>query len=134
MTGAGRQYCDREEHFAHAGDGVQVSADSLLQAKARALIDAGHLPDTLPARRWGGPGVGAPCSVCTVPIGQHQIDIELELTGTNADGAISHHFHVRCLSVLEHELRHVQRSGHAPLTGTPAASAFRSEGSQEGTS
>ena len=132
MNGAGRQYCDREEHFAHAGDGIQVSADSILQAKARAFIDAGHVPDTLPARTWGGQGVGAPCSVCGVGIGQREVDIELELTGPNGGSATSHHFHVRCLSALEQELRHGGRSRHPPRTETPAASAIKSEGNQDG--
>jgi hypothetical protein len=116
MNGAGRQYRDREDHFGHSGDGIQSSADGIVQAKARTLIHAAQLPDTLPTRRWGGPGVDAPCSVCGVAIGQHEIDIELELTGTNGDGATNHHFHVRCLSAVEHELRQVKRSRQAPLT------------------
>jgi hypothetical protein len=132
MTGAGRQYCDREGHVAHSSDGVQTNADSILQAKARALIDAGHLPDTLPARRWGGEGAGAPCSICGVAIGQREVDIELELTAPNAGSAATHHFHVRCLSALEQALRQLERSRRSPLTGTPAATAIRSGESQEG--
>ncbi len=130
MNGEGRQYRDRKGHFGHSGDGIQSSADGIVQAKARALIHAAQLPDTLPARRWGGPGVDAPCSVCGVAIGQHEIDIELELTGTNGSGATSHHFHVRCLSAVEQELRQVERSRHAPLTIDAPAVTVRPEEKQ----
>ena len=109
-----------------------MNADNILQAKARALIDAGHLPSTLPTRTWGGPGAGATCSVCSVAIGQHEIDIELELAAANASSATSHHFHVRCLAALEHALRQVKRPEPALTMATPAASGFRSEESQEG--
>jgi hypothetical protein len=127
MNGAGRQYHDREDHFGHSGDGIQAHADGSLQAKARALIDGGHMPTTLPARTWGGPGNGAPCSVCGVAIGQREVDIELELAPTNASKATNHHFHVGCLFVLERELRQVNRSRQGPLAEAPAASASRSE-------
>ena len=82
-----------------------MSVDSILRAKARALIQGGRLPSRLPARRWGGPGLGIPCMVCGVPISDSEVGFEVEFTRFNGADASSQHFHVRCLTALEHELR-----------------------------
>ena len=38
--------------------------ETALRAKAREVIRTGKLPSRRPDRTWGGPGVGAPCTVC----------------------------------------------------------------------
>jgi hypothetical protein len=81
-----------------------MNADSLLRAKARALIEAGSLPNRLPDRKWGGPGIGTPCMVCGVRVNDDEIGLEIEFTCGDGSGASNHHFHVRCFAALELEL------------------------------
>jgi len=38
--------------------------ETALRAKAREVIRTGKLPSRRSDRTWGGPGVGAPCTVC----------------------------------------------------------------------
>jgi hypothetical protein len=38
--------------------------ESTLRKIAREAIQAGRLPSSLPKRMWGGPGVGACCTIC----------------------------------------------------------------------
>ena len=38
--------------------------EHVLREKARAVVHDGQLPARQPDRTWGGPGVGAPCTVC----------------------------------------------------------------------
>ena len=85
-------------------DKDRPSHDEVLRAKARALVAAASLPLPLPRRRWGGPGVGAPCTLCGMAVDGHEVDIEIDLAGRDGAGE-SCHFHVRCLAALEHELR-----------------------------
>jgi hypothetical protein len=85
-----------------------MSRDSLLRAKARALIQTGNLPNRLPDRKWGGPGIGAPCMVCGAPVNHDEIGLEVEFTCGDGTGASNHHFHVRCFSALELELHKLE--------------------------
>jgi hypothetical protein len=111
MNSGARQHSSGEKVIStRSGTRAEASANSTLRAKARALVDAGRLPITLPNHRWGGPGTGSMCSVCGDPVGRDQMDIEVELAGPGSD-ATDHHFHVPCLSALEHELRNRPRSG-----------------------
>ena len=105
-------------------------SDTYLRAKARELIRAGELPSRLPDRKWGGPGNGAPCMVCGAPVKEDEIgfEVEFEQDGTRAS---AHHFHVRCLFVLELELAKQKTadtdqmqaaiSGRVPDTGAKGA-------------
>jgi hypothetical protein len=127
MDGAGQQYRDGQAMSSAAGECVQAAAERALRAKARALIQAGRVPDMLPTRRWGGPGIGAPCMVCGVAVEQQQVGIELELTPQHDGAAASQHFHVRCLAVLEHELRH--RAVEGSKRSMPPMLEARSPGS-----
>jgi len=80
-----------------------MSVDSTLRAKARRLMQAGKLPNRLPNRMWGGPGIGTPCTVCGEPVKQDEAELEVEWS----DGASTnnHHLHTRCLAALELEIR-----------------------------
>jgi hypothetical protein len=111
MNDGARQHSSGEKVTStRSGATAGAGADSTLRAKARALVEAGRLPIVLPNHRWGGPGAGSPCSVCGDPVGHDQMDIEFELMGAG-NGATDHHFHVPCLSALEHELRERAPSG-----------------------
>jgi hypothetical protein len=71
--------------------------------------------------------------VCGSQIEASEIDIELELTSDRDSTANSHHFHVRCLAALEHEMRAVacadglttagqaRAAGARPIEGQPEA-------------
>jgi hypothetical protein len=46
----------------------QVNDEGTLREKAREVFQAGKLPNRRPDRTWGGPGVGADCTICRVPV------------------------------------------------------------------
>ena len=75
-----------------------------LREKALAVIKAGKLPARRPDRTWGGPGVGAPCAVCGVPVEKDQLEFEIQFA-RNADnpGLDKYHVHVRCFAAWEFE-------------------------------
>jgi hypothetical protein len=52
--------------------------EPILRAKAREVIRFGSLPSRRPDRTWGGPGIGAPCTVCGEPIRVDQLEFEIE--------------------------------------------------------
>ncbi len=82
-----------------------MSEDTLLRDKARKLIQGGNLPNGLPNRMWGGPGVGTPCMICGANVDQKDVALEVEFTCDDGVSASNHQFHVRCYSALELELR-----------------------------
>ena len=45
--------------------------EETLREKARAVIESGKLPSRTPDRTWGGPGVGASCAICDLPVRNH---------------------------------------------------------------
>jgi hypothetical protein len=51
---------------------------TVLREKARVVIRTGTLPDRAPDRTWGGPGVGAPCSICDLPVEADQMEFEIQ--------------------------------------------------------
>jgi hypothetical protein len=57
-----------------------------------------------PTRTWGGPGVGAPCTVCGEPITKDQLEFEVQFArdGDNP-GLDKFHIHVRCFAAWEFE-------------------------------
>ena len=59
-----------------------------LRKQARAVVESGKLPSRSPDRTWGGPGVGAPCTICG--------------DGDNP-GLDKFHVHVRCFAAWEFE-------------------------------
>ena len=46
--------------------------------KARATIRNGKLPSRHADRLWGGPGVGAPCTVCNEPVTKSEMEFAVE--------------------------------------------------------
>jgi hypothetical protein len=79
------------------------AADATLRSRAQALIRARTLPNPLPARRWGGPGNGTRCPVCTSVVDARELCVEIEFLN-GPEGQFSAHFHVPCLLALEEEL------------------------------
>jgi len=78
--------------------------ESILREKARAVIESGKLPSRRPDRTWGGPGVGAPCSVCGLPVTKDELEFEIQFArdGDNP-GLDKFHVHIRCFAVWELE-------------------------------
>jgi hypothetical protein len=52
--------------------------EATLRAKAREAIRTGKLPDRRPDRTWGGPGVGAPCTICGEPVTKNHLEFEVQ--------------------------------------------------------
>jgi hypothetical protein len=77
-----------------------------VRAKARAVVLAGKLPSRRPDRTWGGPGVGAICTVCDLPVEPSQMEFEIQFArhGDNL-GLDKYHVHIRCFAAWEFERR-----------------------------
>jgi hypothetical protein len=81
-----------------------------LREKARQILRDGKLPNRRPDRTWGGPGVGARCSVCDLPVTPDQLEFEIQFArdGDNP-GLDKYHVHIQCFAAFEFERR---RDGH----------------------
>jgi len=73
-----------------------------LREQARAVIQSGKFPSRNPDRTWGGPGVGAPCSVCEKPVTKEEMEFEIQFDGDNP-GLDKFHVHIRCFAAWEFE-------------------------------
>ena len=84
--------------------------EPILREKARAAVQSGKLPGQRPDRTWGGPGVGAACTICELPVTKDEMEFESEFArdGDNS-GLDKFHVHVRCFAAWEFE-----RKGAAP--------------------
>jgi hypothetical protein len=81
-----------------------MSDESTLRQKAREAIQAGKLPGRPPQRVWGGPGVGACCTICGKPARQDEVEFELEFGRDDNDrDPGDHHVHVQCFAAWELE-------------------------------
>jgi hypothetical protein len=71
---------------------------------ARKAVQDGKLPSRPPDRTWGGPGVGAPCTVCGVPVERDEMEFEIQFArdGDNP-GLDKFHVHIRCFAAWEFE-------------------------------
>jgi len=75
-----------------------------LRQRARVAIRSGKIPSCQPDRTWGGPGVGAACSVCSLPVGKDQLEFEIEFARDGREpGLDKYHVHVRCFAAWEFE-------------------------------
>jgi len=77
--------------------------DESLHKKAREVIQAGKLPSRHPDRMWGGPGVGADCTICCAPVRRNDLEFELEFAREGNDFGDKHHVHIRCFAAWEAE-------------------------------
>ena len=75
-----------------------------LREQAREAVKNGKLPARAPDRTWGGPGVGASCSVCGVPVTRDELELEIEFAHDGANPRLDKfHLHVRCFAAWEFE-------------------------------
>ena len=84
--------------------------EDILRAKARAVVQQGKLPSRSPDRVWGGPGVGAPCAVCDLPVTRSEKEFQIEFEQDGGGGLDKFHVHIRCFAAWEFERRHGTRS------------------------
>ena len=75
-----------------------------IRALARKALLAGTLPRRDPARTWGGPGVGMPCTICgdRIPAGQMEYELQFSHDSENP-GLDRFHLHLRCFAAWELE-------------------------------
>ena len=78
--------------------------ENILREKARPIVRDGKLPNRPPDRIWGGPGVGAACTVCDLPVRTDEKELEIQFArdGDNP-GLDKFHLHVRCFAAWEFE-------------------------------
>ena len=78
--------------------------EQVLREKVRIVIRDGKLPNRHPDRTWGGPGVGALCAVCELPVTRQQLEFEIQFArdGDNP-GLDKYHVHTRCFAAWELE-------------------------------
>jgi hypothetical protein len=85
-----------------------MTDEVLLRDKARDAVQNAKLPPRAPDRMWGGPGVGAACTVCELPVAKDELELEIEFAqdGTSP-GLDRFHVHVRCFAAWEFEVTKV---------------------------
>jgi hypothetical protein len=110
-----------------------VSDDNILRERARNLILAGIFPARPPDRMWGGWG-GADrevkCIVCSSPVKQGEVRLEIEYELDSGAGRSNHQVHVRCYSALESERRQLQLARRRiPPAPRPGANLNKPSGS-----
>jgi hypothetical protein len=78
--------------------------EKVLREKAGATVTNGKLPARRPDRTWGGPGVGAACAVCELPVKTDELECEIQFAhdGSNP-GLDKYHVHIRCFAAWEFE-------------------------------
>ena len=80
--------------------------EARLREQARTAIQTGRLPSRAPDRTWGGPGVGAECSVCGRPVTKDELEFQIEFAHDGARPELDrHHVHIRCFAAWEFERR-----------------------------
>jgi hypothetical protein len=80
--------------------------EPLLREKARAALRAEKIPNRKPDRTWGGPGVGAPCAICDLPVKRDELEFEVQFDhDRDNQGLDKYHVHTRCFAAWELERR-----------------------------
>ena len=77
--------------------------ESILREKARQALYSGRVSARPPVHTWGGHGVGALCSVCTLPITADQLEFEIESSRGDALGLDAFRVHIRWFAAWEFE-------------------------------
>ena len=82
----------------------RVDDERTLREKARAVIQAGKLPNRRPDGMWGGPSAGDDCSICREPVKHGEVEFEIEFA---RDGNVrcldKYHVHIHCFAAWESE-------------------------------
>ena len=82
----------------------QMSDEPTLRQRARDTVRNGKLPRRSPDRTWGGPGVGASCAVCELPVRRDELEFEIQFETDGAAPSLSRfHLHARCFAAWEFE-------------------------------
>jgi hypothetical protein len=79
-----------------------MPVEARLREQARTAIQNGRLPSRAADRTRGGPGVGAPCSVCELPVTKQEFEVQFARDGDNP-GLDKYHVHARCFAAWEFE-------------------------------
>jgi hypothetical protein len=84
--------------------------EPILREQARAAIRDARLPSRAPDRIWGGPGIGATCAVCGLPVTKDDKEFEIQFARDGGDdpGLDEFHVHIRCFAAWEFERRHAR--------------------------
>ena len=87
--------------------------EPVLREHARHALEQNKMPNRKPDRVWGGPGVGAPCTICNKPVSKDEMEFEVQFSIDNPTAYFAvHHVHVRCFSAWE--LVRSKVGGHPP--------------------
>ena len=105
-------------------DGADGSGDMLVREVARG-DEGGTLPNSHPQRIWGGPGVGAPCSLCGISVMPDGTELEIEFASDDGSGVAAYHVHPSCFATWEHERRTREPTGTTRSPSTRAQPAIR---------
>jgi hypothetical protein len=78
--------------------------EPILRGQVREAIKTGRIPARSADRTYGGPGVGALCSVCNLPVRNSAMEMQIEFgREAEAAGIEKYHAHVRCFAAWELE-------------------------------
>jgi hypothetical protein len=83
--------------------------EDVLRAQARAVVRQGKLPARSPDRVWGGPGVGALCAICGLPVTKTDKEFEVQFEQDGGGGLDKFHLHIRCFAAWEFERKHASQ-------------------------
>lgn len=72
-----------------------------LRSLIRARLLAGTIPNTIAAKTFGGNGNGADCDCCGLPIGELEIEYELDFAATEDCPSHSYLAHRECYEIWE---------------------------------
>jgi hypothetical protein len=73
--------------------------EDTLREKARSALQRGKLPDRPPDRTWGGPGVGALCTICELPVRRTELEFEIQFAhNSDNPGLDKYHVHIECFA------------------------------------
>jgi predicted CxxxxCH...CXXCH cytochrome family protein len=77
--------------------------DGRLREQARQAVRSGALPGRPPDRTWGGPGTGADCAVCHLPVAADEVELEMQFGGDDVPQPNEIHMHHRCFRAWDAE-------------------------------
>jgi hypothetical protein len=105
-------------HFAVVEEGT-MSDEPLLRQKAGAAVQNGKIPGRRPDRTWGGPGIGAVCAVCELPIERHEMEFDVQFARDGRDpGLDKYYLHSRCFAAWEFERTEASAGGSRAAVGS----------------